>query len=407
MAIRDELGHCATTNAAVRRANLGYSRATQMTGEHKQHFTGRHLVNRRLTGPTSAKDTRHHEIALESGHIEYLPGDALGAHAANDPALVERVVRAVGATGDEPITTVDGVTMSLAQALSDVYNLTTPSRRLIELVASRGAAELAPLLEKANAEHLKHYVSGWDDPHDVLDVLEDHPHARVTATELVEALRKTLPRLYSVASSLKAHARQVHLLVVSVKYQVRGRERLGICSTWFADRWAVGATAGLYLQNQQKHFAMPADPATPMIMIGPGTGLAPFRAFIEERLVVGAPGRNWLFFGEQHRASDFFYADELCRYADRGAIKLDVAFSRDQPEKVYVQHRLRDHAREIWSWLEDGAEIFVCGDKERMAADVDRALHEIVETQSGRSPEAAHAYIDALKQAKRYKRDVY
>ena len=378
-----------------------------MSGELKQHFRGRHLLNRRLTGPGSEKDTRHHEIAIETDHCSYLPGDALGVHPHNAPELVDRIVRACHATGDEPVPAGDGTTVPFTRALTDVYNLTTPSRRLLELAASRGAADLAPLLDKAHAEQLKHYLSGWNDAHDVLDVLEDHPSVSVTPVELIESLRKTLPRLYSIASSFKAHAGQVHLLVVAVRYDVRGRGRLGVCSTWLAERWPVDTQAELYLQNQQKHFSMPADAAVPMIMIGPGTGLAPFRAFIEERRALGAPGRNWLFFGEQRRASDFFYEDELSGYVRDGHLRLDVAFSRDQAAKVYVQHRMREQARDVWAWLEDGAEIFVCGDKERMAADVDRELHQIVETAGGRTPEQAHEYIEKLRQTKRYKRDVY
>jgi sulfite reductase (NADPH) flavoprotein alpha-component len=163
----------------------------------------------------------------------------------------------------------------------------------------------------------------------------------------------------------------------------------------------------MYLQNQQKHFAMPCDPATPMIMVGPGTGLAPFRAFVQERRAVGASGRNWLFFGEQHRASDFFYEEELTGYTRDGLLRLDVAFSRDQSEKLYVQHRMREHARDIWAWLEDGAEFFVCGDKERMAADVDRELHEIIRTAGSRTEDQAREYVDAMRAARRYKRDVY
>jgi len=199
----------------------------------------------------------------------------------------------------------------------------------------------------------------------------------------------------------------VHLLVVSVHYEVRGRPRQGACSTWLANRWAVGSTAPMYLQNQQKHFAMPASADTPMIMIGPGTGLAPFRAFLEERHVTGARGRNWLFFGEQHRASDFFYEDQLTGYASNGFLKLDVAFSRDQAAKVYVQHRMREQARDLWAWLEEGAEFFVCGDKERMAADVDRELLNIAETVGGLTPDQALAYVENLRTTRRYKRDVY
>jgi sulfite reductase (NADPH) flavoprotein alpha-component len=199
----------------------------------------------------------------------------------------------------------------------------------------------------------------------------------------------------------------VDLLVVSVRYTVRNRVRAGICSTWLAERWPIDATAELYAQNQQKHFAMPASGDTPMIMVGPGTGLAPFRAFIEERRVLGARGRNWLFFGEQRQASDFFYGDEFAQYVKDGHLRLNTAFSRDQPQKVYVQHRLCEHARDVWGWLEDGAEFFVCGDKDRMASDVDATLHQIVETQGNRTPDQAREFVEQLKTSKRYKRDVY
>jgi sulfite reductase (NADPH) flavoprotein alpha-component len=377
-----------------------------MAGEQKQNFVARHLVNVKLTGAGSEKDTRHHEIAIE-GSATYLPGDALGVLPHNDPELVERIERAIGATGDEPVAIQNGASVPLRRALTEIYNLTTPSRKLLELLASRGATDLAPLIDRANAEQLKHYFNGWNEAHDVLDVLEEHASIRVTPAELVDSLRKSLPRLYSIASSQAAHAGEVHLLVVSVRYMVRGRAREGVCSTWLANRWPNGATADMYLQNQQKHFAMPSDPATPMIMIGPGTGLAPFRAFIEERLVTGATGRNWLFFGEQRRASDFFYEEQFSGYVRDARLRLDVAFSRDQAEKVYVQHRMREQARDIWAWLEEGAEFFVCGDKERMAADVDRELHAIVETQGGRTPDQAKEYVETMRKAKRYKRDVY
>jgi sulfite reductase (NADPH) flavoprotein alpha-component len=378
-----------------------------MSGELKHAFIGRHRVNVRLTGPASEKVTRHHEIAIEAPPVTYLPGDALGVHPRNDPALVDRILARVNATGDEEVAVPDLGVMPLRQALSDVYNLNTPSRRLLELLAARGADDLAPLLERANADKLRHYLSDLNDTHDVLDVLDDHPQISVSGVEFADTLRKTLPRLYSVASSQKAHPGEVHLLVVSVLYTVRERDRLGVCSTWLADRWPIGATADMYLQNQQKHFAMPASGDTPMIMIGPGTGLAPFRAFIEERRVLGARGPNWLFFGEQRRSSDFFYESELAGYERDGLLRLSVAFSRDQAHKIYVQHRMRDEAADIWPWLEDGAEIFVCGDKNRMAADVDRELHAIVEIAGGKTADEAHEYIERLKHEKRYKRDVY
>jgi len=229
----------------------------------------------------------------------------------------------------------------------------------------------------------------------------------LTPVEVVSALRKMLPRLYSIASSLRAHPDQVDLLVVSVAFSIRGRTRTGVCSTWIADRWPVGASASMYVQNQQRHFGMPAGQATPMIMIGPGTGLAPFRAFVEARRTSGSSGRNWLFFGEQHRATEFFYEDELTRYERDGSLRLDLAFSRDQPQKIYVQHRMREHAADVWAWLEEGAEMFVCGDKERMAADVDAELHRIVETEGDKTPDQAKEYVEDLRKTKRYKRDVY
>ena len=377
-----------------------------MAGDLKQSFRGRHTVNLRLTGPGSEKNTRHHEIVIESPAATYLPGDALGVHPRNAPALVERIIAAVNGQPDEIVPTPAG-DLPLARALTEVFSLAQPSRRLLELMVSRGASSLAPLMEKANAEQLKHYLGGWNDAHDVLDLLEDHTGLAVSARELAECSRKMLPRLYSIASSLKAHPGAVHLLVVSVQYTIRGRVREGVCSTWLADRWPVGDTAELYLQNQQKHFAMPVSGDTPMIMIGPGTGLAPFRAFIEERRVTGATGRNWLFFGEQRRASEFFYEEELTAYDRDGTLRLDVAFSRDQAEKVYVQHRMRERARELWEWLEEGAEVFVCGDKDRMAADVDRELLRIVESEGGRTPDQAREYVESLRRSKRYKRDVY
>lgn len=379
-----------------------------MPADLKHHFTGRHLVNRRLTGQGSSKDTRHHEIGIADPAAVYVPGDALGIHPRNAPDVVDRVLEAVGANGDEPVP-VPGHTepMRAREALTDVFNLTTPSRRLLELFIKGGADDLAPLLDRANAESLKRFLNGWNEAHDVLDVLQAYPSIRVSIGDLAGALRKGLPRLYSIASSLKAHPGEVHLLVVGVRYTIRERARSGICSTWLAERWPEGETAPMYLQDQQKHFSMPSDPDVPMIMVGPGTGLAPFRAFIEERRATGAAGRNWLFFGEQHRASDYFYEDEFTAYQKDGLLRLDLAFSRDQADKVYVQHRMREQARDIWAWLEDGAEFFVCGDKDRMASDVDAELHRIVEVEGGRSEDDAKAYVQDLKATKRYKRDVY
>lgn len=374
--------------------------------EPKQSFRGRHLANIILTGPSSEKHTQHHAIDLQGAPVTYRPGDALGVHPHNDPAIVERLIDLLGATGHEPVAGPRGESMSLHRALTEAYTISAPSRKLLELMVAKGATDLAPLLDLNHTAMLKQYLTGRD-AHDVLDVLESHRGVRLDPAEFAGTLRSLLPRLYSIASSQKAHPGEVHILVVSLTYTLRGRPRSGVASTWLNERWEPGATAEMYLQDQQKHFSLPADPSTPMIMVGPGTGVAPFRSFLEERHVTGATGRNWLFFGEQRRASDFFYEGEFSIYQRQGYLRLDAAFSRDQAEKVYVQHRMRDHAKDLWAWLEDGAEFFVCGDKERMAADVDRELHRIVEVAGGRTPEQAREYVDNLRQAKRYKRDVY
>jgi sulfite reductase (NADPH) flavoprotein alpha-component len=374
--------------------------------EVRQAFSGLHMAKVVLTGPGSEKHTQHHSISLGGAPVTYRPGDALGVHPSNDPALVDRIITLIGATGRESVPGHHSEVFSLRDALSHVYALAAPSRRLMDLLIARGASDLAPLLDATHTAEFKHFVSGRD-AHDTLDVLESHPGILIDPVEFVATLRTLLPRLYSIASSLDAHPDEVHAIVVSVQYTLRGRERLGVCSTWLNDRWPTATKAEMYLQNQQRHFAMPADSTAPMIMVGPGTGVAPFRAFIEERRVTGARGKNWLFFGEQRRATDFFYEAEFVAYERDGLLRLDTAFSRDQPQKIYVQHRMREHARDIYAWLEDGAEFFVCGDKEHMAADVDRELHHIVETVGGKTRDQANEYVEQMRKTKRYKRDVY
>ncbi|MEX2271360.1 MAG: hypothetical protein WD690_07825 [Vicinamibacterales bacterium] len=370
-------------------------------------FPARHISNTRLSGEGSSKDTRHHVVSLAESGMTYLPGDALGVHPLNDPALVDLILTRLGATGEEPVPDRHGQPCAFRAALLRDYDITSPSRRLLEACAERGASAFSSMLEKGHEEELKAYFHAHDAAHDVLDVLDDAPVCAFTAEAFIGALRKIQPRLYSIASSPKKHPDAAHLTVVAVSYTVRGRERRGICSTFINDRWPVGETAGVYTQNQQKHFGMPADPATPMIMVGPGTGVAPFRAFVEEREMLGAPGRNWLFFGEQRRVTEFFYETEFTKWCSDGLLRLDTAFSRDQAEKIYVQHRMREHARDVYGWLEEGAEFFVCGDKERMASDVDAALHEIIAREGGRTADQAKGYVDALRKTKRYKRDVY
>jgi sulfite reductase (NADPH) flavoprotein alpha-component len=371
--------------------------------DHKQGFRSLHLGRIPVTGQRSDKYTIHHEIGLQGAPVTYQPGDALGVLPENDPAVVERILKTLRATGDELVGSPE---MPLGKALLTRYSLAAPSRRLLEILAGRGESDASALLEPARASDLKEYLNGAQQ-HDVLDVLEAHPHVVLTPAELTASLRTLLPRLYSIASSQLAHPDQVDVLVVSLQFTIRGRDRQGVTSSWLNERWPVNGVAEMYLQNQQSHFAMPPSGSTPMIMIGPGTGVAPFRAFLEERRATGATGRNWLFFGEQHRASEFYYQHQFEQYVRDGLLRFDTAFSRDQEQKVYVQHRMREHARDLWAWLEDGAEVFVCGDKARMASDVDQELHRIIETAGGKSADDAKTYVQTLKTQKRYKRDVY
>ena len=374
---------------------------------NKNPFPARHKTNVKLTGDASEKDTRHHEISLAGSGLTYIAGDALGLVVTNCPALADELVAALGANGDEPVTGRDGTPKPLRAALFSDYAITFADKKFIEACVTKGASDLAPLLTPEKAEDVKKFLTGKNECHDYVDVLREFPQVRFTPEEFVKLLRKLPPRLYSIASSLNAHPEEVHLTVATVKYSVRGRARKGVASTFLAERWDGETTAGVFIQSQQKHFFLPPDKSKPIIMVGPGTGVAPFRAFVEERVISGATGKNWLFFGEQREAQDFFYRDQFSKWMNDGALRLDLAFSRDQDRKIYVQHRMEERGADIWAWLQEGADFFVCGDKNKMAADVDAALHKIAEVHGGKTPEQAKEFIDALKKEKRYKRDVY
>ncbi|MDB6175315.1 MAG: FAD-binding domain protein [Chthoniobacteraceae bacterium] len=374
---------------------------------NKNPFHARHLVNLMLTGSGSEKDTRHHEISLEGSGIKYSAGDALGLQPTNCPDLVQELIVALHATGEELVPGRDGTLKPLRTALFGDYAITFTEKKFVEAAAEKGIQKLKDLLQPERSEDLKKYLSAQNECRDYVDILREFPELHFAPEEFVKYLRKMPPRLYSIASSLLAHPDSVHLTVAAVRFTAHGRIRKGVASTFMAERWTGDTTAGIFLQSQQKHFFLPSDGNTPIIMVGPGTGVAPFRAFIEERQALGHKGANWLIFGEQRRAQDFFYEEQFTKLANDGFLRLDTAFSRDQAEKIYVQHRLEQNASDIWKWLEEGAEFFVCGDKTRMAADVDNALHRIVETQGGKTPDEAKEYVAAMKKAKRYKRDVY
>ena len=372
----------------------------------KNPFPAKLLVNRKLTGDASEKDTRHYEISLAGSGLSYEVGDSLVVFPANDPESAESIIAALHATGDEVVPGAEaGSTKTLREVLINDFGIKEPSKQFLTALAEK-AGDSAPLLRDLLAPEkkaeLEQYLWGME----YIDFLLDHPSVKFTAEEFVKLLRKLTPRLYSIASSIKANPEQVHLTVATVRYTSHGRQRKGVASTFLAERIPADGTVPVFF-HIAKGFRLPEDGNTPVIMVGPGTGVAPFRAYVQERIATGAAGKNWLFFGEQREKEDFLYREEFEAAVSAGKLKLTTAFSRDQKEKIYVQNRLLENAAEVWKWLEEGAHFFVCGDAARMAKDVDAALHKIIETEGGKTPEQAAEYMEALKKEKRYKRDVY
>jgi sulfite reductase (NADPH) flavoprotein alpha-component len=376
--------------------------ASQWTRQNP--FPGKLLVNRRLSTDDSEKDTRHFEIDLTKWGLNFEPGDSVAVYPTNDPNLVNEILRALSAIGDEPVKA-GKMHKPFREALLKDFSITQPTPKFLKAIAERASAApmLKELLHADRKGDLQNYLWGVE----VIDFLLDHPSAKFTPEEFVALLTKLQPRLYSVASSLKVFPDRVHLIVDVVEYESRGRTRKGVCSTFLAQR-ADKVPVPVY-PSSAKHFHMPEDLNTPLIMIGPGTGIAPFRAFLQERQALGAKGKNWLFFGAQRQKCDYAYKEDWENFSRDGLLtRLDCAWSRDQAHKIYVQHKLLEHAAEIWKWIDNqGAQFFVCGDARRMAKDVDAALRKIVQEQGGKSVDEANAYVEQLKNDKRYKRDVY
>ncbi|MFZ1219339.1 MAG: sulfite reductase subunit alpha [Chthoniobacterales bacterium] len=366
-------------------------------------FPGKLTVNRSLCGEGTDKDTRHFEIDLTDWGLNYEVGDSMTVWPTNDPALVDEVIKAICANGDEPVKGPKGET-TLREALLRDCRITQTTPKFLKMITERANAAplLTELLDPERKEDLDRYLWGME----VIDFLTEHPSIKITPQEFIDVLAKLQPRLYSIASSLKAHPNQVHFTIDVVRYVSHGRKRGGVCSTFLADRADKGPIP--VFPNASK-FRLPDDGNTPIIMVGPGTGVAPFRAYLQERQVTGAKGKNWLFFGSQKAACNYFYREEFEKLQNDGVLtRLDLAWSRDQEKKVYVQDRMIENAAEIWKWMDgEGAHFFVCGDARRMAKDVDAALRKIVEEQGGKSVDQANEYVEKLKSDKRYKRDVY
>ncbi|ECZ5259551.1 NADPH-dependent assimilatory sulfite reductase flavoprotein subunit [Salmonella enterica subsp. enterica serovar Montevideo] len=357
-------------------------------------------VNQKITGRNSEKDVRHIEIDLGDSGLRYQPGDALGVWYQNDPALVKELVELLWLKGDEPVT-VDGKTLPLAEALEWHFELTVNTANIVENYATLTRSEsLLPLV--GDKAQLQHYAATTP----IVDMVRFSP-AQLDAQALIDLLRPLTPRLYSIASSQAETENEVHVTVGVVRYDIEGRARAGGASSFLADRVEEEGEVRVFIEHND-NFRLPANPQTPVIMIGPGTGIAPFRAFMQQRAADGAKGKNWLFFGNPHFTEDFLYQVEWQRYVKEGVLsRIDLAWSRDQKQKIYVQDKLREQGAELWRWINDGAHIYVCGDANRMAKDVEQALLEVIAEFGAMDAEAADEFLSELRVERRYQRDVY
>jgi sulfite reductase (NADPH) flavoprotein alpha-component len=367
--------------------------------------TARLLRSEPLNRAGAEKQTQNVVLSLAGTGLDYAPGDSLGVWPINQGEEVELVLAILRAKGSEEVALPSGATLTVREALLKRCNLREPSDELLLLLSRTARDDIEATRLARMADDTAGLAAAG--VHDVFDLLVKFRSARPPIVEFVQALAPLQPRLYSIASSLKCHPAEVHLTVAVVRYDLHARGYQGVASCFFADRLRRGARVPVYMQRAHG-FGLPTDPAAPIVMIGPGTGVAPFRAFLQERAATGAPGKSWLFFGNTRRELDFLYRGELEGYLRKGALaRLDTAFSRDQGHKVYVQHRLREQGAELWRWFEEGAYIYVCGDAQRMAKDVDEALKGVVAEHGAMSAEKAAEYVARLAKAGRYARDVY
>ena len=354
-------------------------------------FLARLCENTKLNKEGSAKDTRHFVVDVDGSGLGYSCGDSLGVYPSNAEEEVEAVINALGATGEELVTlprTEDAI--SLREALTKKLSLASPTRKSLMAFAERAedSGEKSQL-ETLLADESKESTATFLAEREFIDLLEEFPSVRFSPGDFVAGLRKLMPRLYSIASSPVVHPKEIHLTIAVVRYKTNNRQRHGVCSTFLADRVELNE-ANVPVFITKSHFGLPEDPSTPIIMVGPGTGIAPFRAFLQERVAAQATGKNWLFFGDQHEATDYLYGEEFEAWKAQGHIeRLDLAWSRDQDYKIYVQDKMLESKQELWNWIQEGANFYVCGDAKRMAKDVDAALHQIARECGGMSEEDA------------------
>ncbi|WP_068140942.1 sulfite reductase subunit alpha [Roseimaritima ulvae] len=405
--LAEEQAEAGSNGASSNGAGQGGAPATKSNGtaaawSRQNPFPATLLESRPLNQEGSAKDTRHVAIDLSGSGLSYQVGDALGIYPVNCGELAELIVEQLSADANVNVRTPLGNEKPLLTALQEDCCLKDPSDELIELLIER----IDDLVAKTDLQTMLR--EGVPEGVDVLDILQLAGPATVSATEVMETMEGLIPRLYSIASSMQQVGQQVHLTVGKVTFERNGRLRKGTASTMLAERVAPGEKLRVFVQPQHGGFTVPADPNTPMIMVGPGTGIAPFIAFLQERVATKASGKNWLFFGDQHEACDFLYQQELQAYQSLGALeRVSTAFSRDGSQKIYVQDRMHQLADELWQWINAGAHFYVCGDASRMAVDVDRALKQIIARESGMSENETRQYVDQMIAEKRYVRDVY
>lgn len=395
----------ANSSGDVAVADTQTQSAEQTAYSRTNPFHAEVLENLNLNGRGSNKETRHIELSLEGSGLTYEPGDSLGIFPLNDVSIVDELLRVTGYNPELSIQiNKQGDLLSLREALISHYEITVLSKPLLEkFVPFVTNEELKSLLDPEHADELRTYLSGRD----LIDLVNDYGPIQADEIEFTSILRKIPPRLYSIASSYEASPDEVHLTIGALRYESHGRDRAGVCSVQCAERLDPGDTVPVFIQRNQ-NFKLPEGEQTPVIMVGPGTGVAPFRSFIQDREERDVSGESWLFFGEQHFMTDFLYQTEWLKWLEDGVLtKLDVAFSRDQEQKIYVQHKMLEHKEELFRWLEAGAVVYVCGDEAHMAHDVHATLLSILQTEGGLTSDQAESYLADMQQQKRYQRDVY
>lgn len=388
-----DIATTSTTQNQTVQGDITYSR--------KNPFYAEVLENINLNGRGSNKETRHIELSIEDANFHFEPGDSIGIQPENDEKLVDTLITALQFDPQTEVNVFEE-TLPLKNALQKKLEITVLSKPLLQKIGAFTVhQEFTKLLE--DTSDWKDYANGRD----LLDVVEDFAPFTWDAQQLVNLLRKIPARLYSIASSQKANSEEVHLTIGKVSYEMNGRQKLGVCSGSVAERVQIGDSLPIYV-HKNPNFRLPEHEDTPIIMIGAGTGIAPYRAFLEEREELGIEGKAWLIFGDQHFVTDFLYQTDWQRWLASGTLsQMHVAFSRDTDKKIYVQHKIEENAADFYEWLEQGAVIYVCGDKKSMAADVDAIIHRVIEQQGQKTPEEAKAFVNELKQQKRYQRDVY